>query len=106
METRQILLLILFGAHLVAFSVLLYKQRRPSLLLPISVFSLLVLTQLFWHSQVMLEIPGAGATPLPRAFRVAAIILAVPSIGLMARRIIVRVQARKAEALTASSEDR
>lgn len=106
METRQLLLLILFGVHLVAFVVLLIKQRRPSLLLPISVFTLLCLTQIFWKSEITLALPLAGPTSLARALRVAAIVLAVPSIALMARRIVLRVQARKAEALTASSEER
>lgn len=106
MATKQILLLILFGVHLVAFVGLYIKQRRASLFLPIAVFVLLCLTQIFWNSPVTLTLPGLGETPLGLALRYTAIAVAIPSIGLMARRIVLRIRERKAEALTPSAEDR
>ena len=106
MATQQLLLFILFAVHWIAFVALLIKQRRPSLLLPIAVFTLLMLTQVYWTSEVILDLPLAGTVPLPRFLRVSAIVLAVPSIGLMVRRVIARIQERKTQALTPSSEDR
>ncbi len=90
MGTRQILLTLLFGVHWVAFVILLVRRKQLSLLLPIAVFTLLVLTQVLWTSDVQVAFGPFGTSPLPKVLRLAAIILAVPSVGLMVRRILAR----------------
>jgi hypothetical protein len=98
MGTRQILLAVLFGVHWIAFVVLMIRQRRPALLLPIAVFTLLVLTQLLWASEAVVGLGPFGSPRLPVLLRVSAIVLAVPSIGMMVRRMAVRRREKTNEA--------
>ena len=93
MPLKQTLLTALFSIHLVAFVVVLARSRRPSLLLPISVFTLLVLVQLLWNSTATVHFGPLPDYPLRSLLRVTAIVLAVPSIGLMVRRIVVKRRA-------------
>jgi len=94
MGLRQIVLTVIFGAHWLGFGVLLIRDKRPALLLPMAVFTLLILTQLYWDSPVVLRLGMLGPTSLPRLLRVAAIVLAVPSIAFMVRRIVLKRRAR------------
>jgi hypothetical protein len=96
MGPRQILLTVIFALHWIGFVVLLVRQKRLSLLLPIAVFTLLVLTQLLWHSSVVLELGALGPSPLPTVLRAGAIVLAVPSIGLLIRRFVLQRRERVA----------
>ncbi len=90
MDLRQILLIILFGIHWVAFVVLLWKRRAAYLLLPIAVFTLLVITQFLWQSELSVPLGPLGHPSLRGFLRTIAIVLAVPSIGLMVHRIVIR----------------
>jgi hypothetical protein len=73
--TREYLLTALFGAHLVAFAAVLARTRRWALVLPLSVFALLVATQL------------TAGQPISGQLRRAALVLAVPSLTLMGMRL-------------------
>jgi hypothetical protein len=95
MGLKQILLTVLFGVHWIAFAVLFMRTRRWSLLLPLSVFTLLILTQYLWTSEAMVGLGPLGSHPLPTTLRASAIILAVPSIALMARRIVAKRRSRQ-----------
>jgi hypothetical protein len=90
MPLKHTLLAALFGVHWIAFVVLLVRTRRASLILPIAVFTLLVLVQLLWDSAVMLELGPLPHYSLRTVLRTLAIVLAVPSVGLMGRRIVLR----------------
>jgi hypothetical protein len=94
MGTRQIFLLVLFGAHWLAFVALLWRRRTPSLLLPLGVFTLLILTQLFWANPAHVPLGPLGEPLLPQVLRASAVLLALASVGLMSRRLYGRRSAR------------
>jgi hypothetical protein len=94
MGLRQTFLTVLFGLHWVGFLVLLIRDRRPALLLPLAVFTLLILTQVLWNSAVVLDLGALGHRSLPLVVRVSAAVLAVPSIGLLVRRIVLKRRAK------------
>lgn len=100
MGLKQILLSALFGAHLIGFLWLYARDRTPSRLLPVGVFTLLVLAQVFWDSAVVLEFGAGRELPLRVGLRAGAWGLAVPSLGLMFRRIYFRSRARQAAGST------
>ena len=95
MGLRQGILIAVFGVHWAVFVRLFVKRRRWSQLLPVGVFTFLILTQLFWHSTAELSLGGYGPVPLRTAFRHSAWTLAVPSLFLMFRRISLRIQDRR-----------
>ena len=92
MAPRQMALALLFGVHWVVFAWLFFRSRRVTLLLPMGVFTLLILTQLFWNSQVQISMGELGPIPLRSVLRVSAWVLAVPSLGVMLGRIHLRIK--------------
>lgn len=92
MGPRQMALALLFGVHWVVFAWFFLRSRRVTLLLPLGVFTLLILTQLFWDSQVQLSFGELGPIPLRSVLRVSAWVLAVPSLGVMLGRIHLRIR--------------
>ncbi len=92
MAPRQMALALLFGVHWAVFAWVFFRSRRVTLLLPMGVFTLLILTQLFWDSQVQLSFGEVGPIPLRSVLRVSAWVLAVPSLGVMLGRIHLRIK--------------
>ncbi len=95
MDLRQILLTVVFGCHWVGFLVLLVRQKRLSLLLPIAVFTLLISTQILRDSGIVVQLGALGPRSLPSVLRGSALVLAVPSIGLMVRRAVLERRAKR-----------
>ena len=95
MDLRQILLTVVFGCHWVGLSVLLVRQKRLSLLLPIAVFTLLISTQILRDGGVVVQLGALGPRSLASVLRGSALVLAVPSIGLMVRRAVLERRAKR-----------
>ena len=95
MGTRQWVLVLVFGLHWSIFVRLYLKQKRLTRMLPIGVFTLLILTQVFWNSAAEIAVGDYGPVPLRTAFRHSAWTLAVPSLILMFRKIVLRVRERR-----------
>lgn len=100
MGPRQMALALLFGVHWAVFAWLFFRSRRVTLLLPMGVFTLLILTQLFWDSQVQLSFGEVGPIPLRSVLRISAWVLAVPSLGVMLGRIHLRIRRAMTTSLT------
>lgn len=90
MPAGRLLLLLLFGVHWAAFVWLFVRRRSSSLLLPIAVFSLLIAVQLLKGGAVSVDVGPIAGYELATVLRATAIVLAVPSIGLMGRRMVAR----------------
>lgn len=95
MGLRHWLLIALFGVHWLVFVGLWLRRRDVSRLLPIGVFTLLILTQVFWNSPAELHFGDGDPILLRTAFRHGAWTLAVPSVGMMFRRLWLRRSARR-----------
>ncbi len=96
MEAKRIVLTTIFAIHVAVFGALLVRRRQYSLLLPISVFVLLIFVQVLHGSAATVNLGSAGTLPLPVLLRRIAWVLAVPSLGMMGFRIAKKIQARKA----------
>jgi hypothetical protein len=109
MGARQWFLVLVFGVHWLVFVRLYLRERRWTRLLPVGVFTLLILTQAFWDSPAEFYLWGEDPIPLRTALRHGAWTMAVPSVGLMIRRLVLRVRAGRtrlpAEALAETGSD-
>lgn len=95
MGPRQWMLILVFAVHWAVFVRLYLKRRRWTQLLPIGVFTFLILAQVLWNSTAEITVGQYGPVPLRTAFRHSAWTLAVPSLILMFRRIFSRVRDRR-----------
>jgi len=105
MGPRQVLLALLSGVHWAAFVVVFLRSRRATALLPVGVFTLLVLTQVLWNSGISIPLGSHGVVPLRVLLRGSAWVLAVPSLGLMFRRIYLRLKSGRLSPPRAATAD-